>query len=382
MGKRFDLRTLCLCLLAAAVCLWGNRVSAELWAYAPAWLAGPVGELGLGLAIVDTAFSSRVLTAAINLMRPVATPVLDTVFARKTGQDTDLFAWDVKFSGRRLLPNIHVSAPATVRDLTGRKVVTCSAPRFAEKRFIPASALNAARGFGEQFATQRLEAKIADEQFDLKGDVDRTREFMAVKALSGQVVDETGAVLVDYGLDNDQKPTLTGTDKWDTTTGDPIADIRSWKKWIADRMNGVDKFVAFTGGSAMSALLSNAKVTALLGYQAGQQIAESGEINRLAGVSDIREYFGTYQTSAGVITQLIAEGVFCLVGLSADHGAELYAPIVDLKAAGGVGNGKPGEVFFSKSWEVEEPSGRWVKAESRPLPVLYRPECVVWATVV
>jgi hypothetical protein len=379
MKQRFDLRTLCLCLLAAMVCLWGNRVAAELWTYAPAWA---VPATGIGLAIVDTAFSARVLTAAINLMKPVATPVLDLVFARKAGQDSDLFVWDVKFSARRLLSNIHVSAPASVRDLTGRKAVTCAAPRFAEKRFISAASLNAVRGFGEQFAAQRLEAKVADEQFDLKGDVDRTREFMAVKALSGQVVDESGAVLVDYGLSNDQKPVLAGGDKWDTSTGDPIGDIRGWKKLIADAMNGVDKFVAFCGSGAMTALLGNDNVAALLGFQAGQQIAEAGQITKLAGVSDIREYFGTYATAGGVTTQLFADGVFCLVGLSADHGAELYAPVVDLKAAGGVGNGKPGEVFFSKSWEEEEPSGRWVKAEARPLPVLYRPECVVWATVV
>ena len=39
--------------------------------------------------------------------------------------------------------------------------------------------------------------------------IDLTREFMAVKALSGQVVDEAGTVLVDYQFPAEQKPNLS-----------------------------------------------------------------------------------------------------------------------------------------------------------------------------
>ncbi|MEW6490768.1 MAG: major capsid protein [Thermodesulfobacteriota bacterium] len=331
--------------------------------------------------MLDSAFKARNLTAAINTMRPVKTPVLDAVFARKSRQDGDLFGWDVKFSARRLLPNIRVEAPATVRDKVGAKFVTCSAPRFAEKRFISAASLNSARAFGSEFEKATIEQKVAENQFDMRGDVDRTREFMAVKALQGQVVDEAGTVLVDYGFAAGQKPVLEGEAVWTHANSDPIGNIRAWKKLIADSMDGVDGFLAFCGGSAMTALLKNASVRALLGYQKGAAIAEAGQVTRLAGLGDIQEYFGTYKNSAGATQQLFPEDVFCLVGLSADHGAELYAPIVDLKAAGGVGNALPAEVFFSKSWEEEEPSGRWVKAEARPLPILYRPDCVVWADV-
>ena len=60
-------------------------------------------------------------------------------------------------------------------------------------------------------------------------------------------------------------------------------------------------------------------------------------------------------------------------------------PVVDDDAPGGVGNVTAdgnGVLYFSKSWKKQDPSGRWVKAEARPLPVLQRPGAVVDARVV
>jgi hypothetical protein len=56
--------------------------------------------------------------------------------------------------------------------------------------------------------------------------------------------------------------------------------------------------------------------------------------------------------------------------------------VIDEEAPQGVGNVGPGEMFFSKSWTEKDPSGRWIKVESRPLPVLQRPGAIVYAKVV
>lgn len=329
--------------------------------------------------MTDTVFNFRTLTAAINKMRPVRTRVLDKVFGRKKRQLSSLFKWDIKSSSERILKNISVSAEAQVQDKTDRKVVTCEAPRYSPKRFIAAADLDGIRAFGKE-APELLKERVADEQFDMKTDVDRTREFQAVKAITGQVVDEAGNVIVDYHFDAEQKPVLAGTSLWTDAQGDPVKNLRAWKKWIADRVN-VTSFVAFCGSGTMDALIDNAKALELLKYNAGKQIAEEGRIAHLAGV-EIEEYFGTYKDASGNIVDMIPNDAFVLVGLSADAAAELFAPVVDLKAAGGVGNGKAGQVLFSKSWEVEDPSGRWIKVEGRPLPVLFKPECVVYATVI
>jgi len=327
---------------------------------------------------MDSLFLTRVLTMAINQIVAIRTPILDRVFARKVGQLSDRFAWDIRTSDERLLSNISVFAPASVEDKTDRKTVTCQAPRFAPKRLISAAELNAVRGFGEQWAPELLANRIRDEQFDMRLEIDRTREYMALTALKGVVVDADGTELVDYGFVSAQKPDLSGADLWTADTGDPIANIRAWKKWIADRVPNVTSFVAFSGSDVMDALINNANARELLQYTAGQQIAQEGRIALLAGV-EIEEYFGTYKTSGGTRTDLIPANAFMLVGLSPDAFAEYYAPVVDLEAPTGVGKGVAGQMFFSKSWESPDPSGRWIKAEARPLPVVLRPEAVVYA---
>jgi len=329
---------------------------------------------------MDKIYSIRALTAAINLMKPVKTTVLDKVFGRKKRQTSAKFAWDIKSSNERLLKNIRVSAPAQVTDGVNRKTVTCEAPRYAEKRFIADADLVDMRKFGDQTGAELIKERLADEQFDIRGDIDRTREFQGVKALSGQVIDEAGNVIVDYNFQGAQKPVLAGAALWTDAASNPVANLRAWKKWIAQRVEA-SGFIAFCGSAAMDALISNPTALELLKYSSGKQIADEGRIAHLAGV-EIEEYFGTYKDAAGAIQEMIPDNVFCLIALGAQNAAELYAPIVDSTAPGGVGNGQPGQVFASKSWTKEDPAGRWVKGESRPLPVLFQPECVVWAQVV
>ena len=327
----------------------------------------------------DTLFNYRTLTAAINKMKPVKTRVLDKVFGKKKRQLSSLFKWDIKSSAERILKNISVTAAAQVQDGVGRKTITCAAPRYAPKRFIATGDLDAMKAYGSE-APELMKERVADEQSDMKGDVDRTREFQAVEAIKGKVVDEAGNTIVDYHFDAEQKPVLAGAELWTDAASNPVTKIRAWKKWIANRVS-VDKFVVFCGSGAMDALIDNAKALELLKYNAGKQIAEEGRIAHLAGV-EIEEYFGTYKDAAGNIVEMIPDDAFILVGLSAQASAELFAPIADSKAAGGIGNGKPGQVFASKAWDEEDPDGKWIKAESRPLPVLYTPECVVYATVI
>ncbi len=373
--KRFSTFFVWLGLLILAVAIFPGLALAE---------ASPAADLALPLlgfaGFLDGPFRTRRLIAAVNQMRPVKTRALDRIFKRKKRSTSSLLGWEIKSSSKRLLKNIRVSEPAQVTDKTGRKLITCEAPRFSEKRFIGADELDEMRKFGDEVAAELLQERIADEQSDMRGDVDRTREFMALKALSGQVVDEAGAVIVDYNFGAEQKPVLAGNTLWTDPAGDPVKNIRAWKKWIADRA-AVDGFVSLCGSGVMDALINNQNARELLQYAAGKQIAEEGRIAHLAGV-DIDEYFGTYKDAAGAIQQMIPDNVFALVGLGPETTAELYAPVVDLKAAGGVGKGQKPELFFSKAWETEDPSGRWIKVESRPLPVLLQIECIIWAQVI
>lgn len=327
------------------------------------------------------AFSPLVLTLAVNKMQPVKTPVLDTVFTRKKRSLTTPFAWDLKNPSNLLLESIAVDAEATVRDGQGMKHLTCQAPRFSEKVLITAAQLNEMRRFGKSNETALLKETVAEEQADLRRSFDLTREFMACKALSGVVVDKNGKTLVDFGLPAAHKPALAGAALWSDDASEPITNIRAWKKLINRACGGgVTSWNAFSGTAAMDALIENPSVQDKLKYTSGSQIAEEGRIARLAKV-DIEEHGGSYVDETNTVHDMIPDDVFALVGIVSDGAAELYAPPVDLDAPGGVGKGKQADIFFSKMWDVKDPSGKWIKVEGRPLPVLTR-VVVVYATVV
>ncbi len=326
-------------------------------------------------------FKARALTMAVNKMKPVVTRVLDVVFKKKKRQLSGVFSWDVRTATNQLMESIAVSAEATVRGGIGRANVTCNAPRYAEKELIAASDIAEMRKFGDAAVPELMKERIGEEQSDMKSNTDLTREFQAVKALEGKVVDKNGKVLVDYKFPASMKPVLAGTALWTHADSDPIANIRSWKRLI-NKMSGtvVSGFHAFCGEDAMTALINNEKALEKLKYIAGQQIAEEGRIARLGG-TEIEEYFGVYTDSSGTFHDMIPSNVFALVGLVPDGAAELYAPVIDLEAPGGVGKGKKADMFFSKMWNSKDPSGKWIKVESRPLPALFR-LVVVWAEVV
>lgn len=331
---------------------------------------------------MDSIFRSRILTEAVNNIKTVPTLILDTVFARKKYELSEQLAWDVITGNETILKNLKATDASSIADGVGRKTVTTAAPRFAEKRLVTLADLNALRGFGEQFRPELMARKIAEEQADMKAKIDRTREFMAASCLDGKIYDSDGTtVLVDYGLTGTHTVTLTGTDLWTDTESNPLKKIRAWKKLIAQAVNTVDRFVAFVGTDAMDALLENAAVKSYMQYQMGAQIAQSGRIVRLAEV-DLVEYSGSYVNGSGTRTDLIGAKYFKLVGISNENAAELYVPTLMLSDPSGVGKGQAAQMFSSDSWEQKDPDGRWIRVESRPLPVLFKPDCIVNAKVV
>lgn len=328
---------------------------------------------------IDALFKARNLTEVVNKIKPVMTEILDRVFGRKKFQTSSALQWDVKSGSDRILKNLKASEAAQIQNKVGGSTITCTAPRYAPKRFIAASDLDQLRRMGD-VAPELIGNMVSDNLEDMRGCIDRTREFQAAKALSGQIVDDTGAVLVDYGFVGAQKPTLTTTDKWTDSESKPINKIRAWKKLIVQKVGNVQKFVAFCASDVMDSLLSNPSVSELIKYVNGGKVAEEGRIAMLAGV-EIVEILESYTDANGNVQDLIPAGYFALVGVAPGNAAELYAPTVDLTDPSGVGKGQAAAMFFSKSWEEQDPSGRWIKAEARPLPVLFKPECVVYAKV-
>ncbi|MGP0583698.1 major capsid protein [Paenibacillus timonensis] len=88
------------------------------------------------------------------------------------------------------------------------------------------------------------------------------REWIAMQAVSVGAVsyaEDDVIISVDYGYTADQKPVLTGTDKWsDTENSRPLEDMQTWFQYQADR--GVNLVRAFTTQKIIALLLQNKSV--------------------------------------------------------------------------------------------------------------------------
>jgi len=336
---------------------------------------------------MDELFLVRVLTTAINAMKSPSRRIYNRIFQpREHLEPSDLLEFDIITGSQKILSNISIYAPAQVRDLTGRKTVTMKAPRLSTKRFIATAALNALRQMGGKLSVEQMKDRIAREQKDMRNEFDRTFEFWAANALKGQIYDsDLSTILVDYGVDNTHKPTLTGDDLWTAEASDPIAKLKEFKRLIEDDCNAtIEEWVAYLGSDVMDALMAHSSVRDLIKYGKGVEIAETGRLQTLVEI-ELNEYTASYLDNSDTRKRYIDSDEFLLIGICEDIVDTPYAPVVDDDAPGGVGNTDAngnGVMFFSKSWTKQDPSGRWIKAEGRPLPVLQRPDAVVDATVV
>ncbi|WP_339816791.1 major capsid protein [Paenibacillus sp. FSL R7-0216] len=120
-------------------------------------------------------------------------------------------------------------------------------------------------GRSQGLRQQEIQSIIRDQLDDAKYAVDSInarREWIAMQAVStGTVSYAEGDVRlsVDYGYTAEQKPVLSGTDKWsDTINSTPLADIQTWYQIQADR--GVKLTRAFTTQAIISLLLQNLSI--------------------------------------------------------------------------------------------------------------------------
>jgi hypothetical protein len=86
-------------------------------------------------------------------------------------------------------------------------------------------------------------------------------------------------------------------------------------------------------------------------------------------------YSGTYTDPEDGVVKHILPANTVLVGSPGVEGVRHFGAIRDLKA------GIQARQYFVKSWEVEDPSRRFLLMQSAPLLVPYRPNAVLSATV-
>lgn len=336
---------------------------------------------------IDDIYSYRTLTTSINNLETMPSLILDVVFNQKNQNYADTLDIDIESAGefKKLAPFVAPMQGGKVIKKLGYTTKSVKFPRIRVKKQLSAHDLLKARELGtsiyvgeESNVEDRKMQKVAREQGHLKTIISRRVEWMAAQALKGKIeyTSDDLAFEIDFAMPAEHKPTLAGDDVWGGVSSDIITNIRSWKTKILQATNQTAD-VALIGSTALDKVLADADVQKLLdnrNLMAGQiDLHQGSYVGRLCGV-DIYECCEQYIDEDGVAQDMIDPEAFVLIASGAKFTQE-FGLIEDLEA-----DAQVGMEFFSKMWNEKDPSFAWLLAESNPLPVVYQPEAVVYAT--
>ena len=338
------------------------------------------------MAITIPEFQWRSMTPAINNIKTAPRLLQDLVFKTRTPRSSENIDVDIVIGGRQVLPFVNSGSPGTIVDKLGREMRTVKAPRIRPKKQFTAEELLTERGAGATFyASGSTQAsarrkRIGEDLADLKNRIDITTEFMCAGALTGgyTVTQDDLIFTIDYQMPSAHKPTLGGGVGWNEAGGDIMADIDAYALLIKNA-TGQTADIGLCGSAVVTALRNNVKVQALLDNRrnkAGEFRWDTSNdyIGNLNGI-DLYKYGAQYTDVSGSDVDYIDSDKFILIATGARFSIE-FGLILDLDA------GRIQGEFFSKSWMKEDPSALWMLAESRPLPVPWQPEAVVYADVI
>ncbi len=332
------------------------------------------------------ALNWRTMTAAINQLPRAPKLLQDLVFKKRNTNPSENIDVDIMLGGRKILPFVQNTAAGTIIDKLSGEMRSVKTPRIRPKKRFSAHELLLQRGPGQIFyangsgnVSAERNRKIAAELSDMKNRVNTTIEFMCAQALKGSYSVENDGInfSIDFLMPDTHKPVLSSGSGWNESTGNIMDDIDVWSQLIKDA-TGEPPTMALCGSNVVRALRNNEKLMKLLDNRrevAGNFTwkASNDYIGNLDGI-DLYRYGMGYQGLDGTDNNFLNPNSFVLLTTNTRFSIE-FGAIIDLKA-----NTVQAEIF-SKSWEEEDPSAYWMLAESRPLPVLWQPESVVYATV-
>jgi hypothetical protein len=341
--------------------------------------------------------NATTLTGYINQNLPFK-PWIFRKFFPVVLHDTTQIAIDIVKGSRKLAPFRRPGEESTVKNSIGVETKLFGPNQISIKNLTKAYDA-AKRAAGDQLSYSdgvktlegRIVFKLLQEQIDMTNRIYMTAEKMCSDALfTGKVpnYDANGNLIeeFDIGLADDHVITLTGTDKWDTAAATSTAKIlENIDDYCAlgEDDSGLPMTDVILGKDAKNALRTNETVLKQLAANTAKfaQIdPRKTEIGaQFVGYTStgVRLWHVTesYQNSAGQKTSMVPDDkIVCLSDQMAAH--VHFGMIEDLKAGSFVGE------IFSKVWDEEDPSGRWLKCAAAPLAYVEQPDAIVVAKVV
>ncbi|ALI04588.1 major capsid protein [Pseudomonas sp. FW306-02-F02-AA] len=339
-------------------------------------------------------FDTRTMLEAVEQMPTARRFLMNTFFngGSPVTFPTKTVDIDIIKGKRKMAPFVHPRLPGSVSLRDGYTTSNYTPPYIQPKRETTAElVLKRAAGdnpFSSRTPLERAGQLLGKDLRDLDDEIVRREEWMCAQALTtgkvrviGEGVDDS----IDFLMASDHKISL-GSGQWGTADGDPIANLRGWKRKIAKDSGRTASTVAMSG-EALDAFQSNATVIKQLntrrvdmGLIKPEELPDGvtylGYLND-PGV-DLYGYDEWYLDDDDDEQPMIPAGGLIL-GSTSTRNAMLYGAIQDLEA---VESGLVEAARFPKSWVTQEPSARWLKLQSAVLAGLLEPDAFIYAKVV
>lgn len=284
--------------------------------------------------------------------------------------------WDI-IKGSRMVakPNVPNSEAHIVPRL-GRSQASAAFVYLREKKVFNPTTLHWLRTPGELAATN-AEKAVLREVADLNQRFDNFAEFMLWGALKGRLDFEFPDVVasVDYQFPASHKPS-PGVG-WDTATPQQIVgDIRAWKRLIR-RDGRVDVREAFATELTMAYIFDSfaangANPAILLSDRMKDQYYQSGTLPGFMGIN-WQTVESVFDDDAGNSTLFVPDNALFMGNYTDQRPIEMMiGPTADDEAPDNF-TGK-----YAKTWKEKDPSARQYLLEWNLLPVVTRPEQMIY----
>ena len=283
--------------------------------------------------------------------------------------------WDVIASNKEIAAPGIPNTEAKIVPRLGVGERTASMVYLREKKVFKPTTLHWLRTPG-QLAAKNAEREVMREVEDLDRRYMAFAEWTFWQMMTGTLTLNYADVkaTVDYLVAASHKATVSTS--WSTVaTADVIGDVGAWKTLINEDGAGATARNAFLNSTTMDYVARNTAIQNLFSDRLKDQYLSTGSVQGLLGLA-WETYDSTYVDSGGSTQKYIPDD---RVAVIADNPREpfylLEGPSADHEAPDGhIGK-------FAKSWVEPDPSARQYLEEWHFLPVLERPDQIVWADV-
>lgn len=283
--------------------------------------------------------------------------------------------WDVVASSREIAAPGIPNTEAKIVPRLGVGKRTASMVYLREKKIFKPTTLHWLRTPG-QLAAKNAEGAVMREIEDLDRRFMAFAEYTFWQMVSGTLTLNYADVkaTVDYLIQATHKPTVVTS--WATVgTADVIGDVIGWKRLINEDGAGAVVRNAYLNSVTMDYVARNNAIQTLFSDRLKDQFLSTGSVTGLLGLS-WTTYDSTYINPAASSVKYIPDDRVVLI---ADNPRDPFFLMEGPSADHEAPEGQIGK--FAKSWMEPDPSARQYLEEWHFLPILERPDQIVFADV-